>query len=62
MSEETHVIAREDAVKTITKLNYGVGASSVQMQEFVFNAILFFFTSTSSGCLQPLPALPPLFR
>jgi len=43
MSDKSRVDFKADVVKTATKLKYGVGAASVQMQEFVFNAILFFF-------------------
>ncbi|MCP4755021.1 MAG: MFS transporter [Proteobacteria bacterium] len=57
MSKETRVIAPEDVVKTITKFNYGVGASSVQLQEFVFNAILFFFYVNVVGLSGTLAGL-----
>ncbi len=57
MSSESRVVAQEDIVKTATKFNYGVGAASVQMQEFVFNAILFFFYVNIVGLSASLAGL-----
>ena len=57
MLDETRIVSEEDVVKTTTKLNYGVGASAVQMQEFVFNAILFFFYVNIVGLSATLAGL-----
>ena len=61
MSSETQVVVQKDTVRTLTKINYGVGAISVQMQEFAFNAILFFYYVNVVGLSGTLAGLATFF-